>query len=213
MNNKGFTLVEVLAVVVILTLVIFLTSRSVLKAIENSKLKSEELFVAKVGNFIEDYLDYVGLNSSSLVKDSAYLSKPIVFEKCYDYDEIGDCKSDSSITATAYLMENSDSSIITLKDLVKTGLVSESDFLNPRTREKCQNLDSTRIYLFKDNDSVYYYFVDLNSSCGVRKEDNVNIISTIPKGFCTKIESSTEEESENRLELILGSGNSEIICE
>lgn len=220
MNNKGFTLIEVLAVVVILSLVMVLAGRGVLTAIENSKFKSEEIFVDKVASTIDDYLDYATLNGDIFVKSSS--ASEIVFDKCYAYIGEGDerkCKIDSSVSAVAYLMTKSDGSYITLKDLVDSDakLINENDLVNPRTKEQCKNLDSTNIYLFKDSDYVYYYFVDLANSCGVREktndvEDYVNIISTLPDTFCSQSIEEGIESNRSILNNILGVDTTEKIC-
>ena len=186
MDNKGFTLIEVLAVVVILSLLVLLVGRGVSGAIEASRLRSEDVFVDKIASLIDDYLDYVTLNSGSFIEDDS--SDVIVFDKCYDYNGLGECRSDSSVSVKANLMKKDDGSSITLRDLVDTGLISEDDLVNPRVNERCSNLDDTEIYLFKDSDYVYYYFVDLSDSCKVREEvrDNgkyVNIINTLPDNF------------------------------
>ena len=43
MNRKGFTLVEVLAVIIVIALVFTLVAPSISDVYENSKLKSEEI--------------------------------------------------------------------------------------------------------------------------------------------------------------------------
>lgn len=216
MNNKGFTLIEVLAVVVILSLVMVLAVRGVLTAIENSKLKSEEVFVDKIASVIDDYLDYALLNGEDFVEDSSV--SEIVFDKCYAYvNDGGECKTDSSVFATAYLMKKTGGNHITLQDLVDTNLISENDLINPRTKERCRDLDSTEIYLFKDSDYVYYYFVDLANSCGVREktdkvDDYINIINTLPDNFCSVSAKDGGESNRSKLNGILPDGAIEKIC-
>ena len=222
MDNKGFTLIEVLAVVVILSLLVLLVGRGVSGAIEASRLRSEDVFVDKIASLIDDYLDYVTLNSGSFIEDDS--SDVIVFDKCYDYNGLGECRSDSSVSVKANLMKKDDGSSITLRDLVDTGLISEDDLVNPRVNERCSNLDNTEIYLFKDSDYVYYYFVDLSDSCKVREEvrDNgeyVNIINTLPDNFCSESTGSLDDgevfsrSNSEILVSILGMDNALKICE
>ena len=222
MDNKGFTLIEVLAVVVILSLLVLLVGRGVSGAIEASRLRSEDVFVDKIASLIDDYLDYVTLNSGSFIEDDS--SDVIVFDKCYDYNGLGECRSDSSVSVKANLMKKDDGSSITLRDLVDTGLISEDDLVNPRVNERCSNLDDTEIYLFKDSDYVYYYFVDLSDSCKVREEvrDNgkyVNIINTLPDNFCSESTGSLDDgevfsrSNSEILVSILGMDNTLKICE
>ena len=191
MNNKGFTMIELLAVIVVLSVIMGIATLGVTNTIKNSKLKSEEIFVEKINSLIDDYIDYVNLNEGGFHKNG----EPMAFEKCNVYtdtnkstdDDGGTCQK-NPITVNAYLMKKKDGNDITLYDLVDTKLISEDDFKNPNTKKKCENLEDTNIYIFKDDDAVYYYFVDLESSCGIKirinEEDNtynyVNIINTLP---------------------------------
>lgn len=198
MNNKGFTLVEVLAVVVLLSIIMGIATLGVTNTINNSRLKSEEIFVDKIDSLIEDYIDYVNLNKGGFSIDSNQDS--MSFDKCYGYGSRGQCKEETTINA--YLMKKKDGYNITLNDLVEANLINEGDLINPRTKKLCgsdglEDLSNTIIYLFKDDDAVYYYFVDLEDSCEVEKRENedgsynyVNIINILPDSL---IESNSEQ--------------------
>ena len=60
MNNKGFTLIELLATIVILSLVLGISVSSVTGAIKQSRVRSERLFVEKLGKSIDGYIDLNG---------------------------------------------------------------------------------------------------------------------------------------------------------
>ena len=54
MGRKGFTLMEVLAAITILSLVLGIAGRSVVGIVNNSKEKSEVLFVGKIDKAIRN---------------------------------------------------------------------------------------------------------------------------------------------------------------
>lgn len=55
LNNKGFTLVELIATIVILSLVIGITSFSITTIIKRSKEKDYNLLINEIGNAVELY--------------------------------------------------------------------------------------------------------------------------------------------------------------
>ena len=65
MGRKGFTLVELIATIVISSLVIGFATYGVIGIINNSKNKSEEIFVDKLEVAIEEFIE---LESRSLNK-------------------------------------------------------------------------------------------------------------------------------------------------
>lgn len=166
MNNKGFTLVELLATIVILGLIMGIASVGVTSAIRSSKLRSEGIFVEKVGRLIDDY---VGLYGSSLeIKRTFWLSK------CDDCDEM----------VQVYELES-----ISLRDLVDKKLVDESSMVNPGNKKRC--LDGTNgpeVRIFKDEDYVSYYYVDLSgdaTSCDISEENGT--LNTLPTGWLEEV--------------------------
>lgn len=63
MNRKGFTMIELLAVIVVLGIVLVITFPNMTDVFKSSKLKSEEAFVERISQSIDSY---VTLNSSSI---------------------------------------------------------------------------------------------------------------------------------------------------
>ena len=55
LNNKGFTLVEVIAVVVLLSLIVGIAGYSITAIIKNSKEKDYQLLVKEIKNSVELY--------------------------------------------------------------------------------------------------------------------------------------------------------------
>lgn len=174
MNNKGFTLIELLATIAILGLVLGIAGISVANTINNSKTRSEKLFVEELSKSIDDYID---LKGSTWIK----FGEEVTFDKCKDKE----CKNTYQVIG--YQVKKSDGSSIYLKDLVDEHLVDEAKIVNPRNKLKCLDGKNPEIKVFKDKDYVYYYYVDLsgnNTSCKI--EEN-NIINTLPKTLSEKV--------------------------
>ena len=182
MNNKGFTLVELLATIVLIGLVMGIATNGVLSSIETSKKRSEKLFAEKTGKLIEEYLSTYG---SKLDKNG----KPISFDKTYE-----DLRTESKtrvehVTATEVTSFN-------ISELIDKGLVNIDKFINPANKEQCliksgtNYTKNTNVRVWQDTDYVYYYYADLsNLSC--KFIDNESAITTnIPKQLCNKIKSN-----------------------
>ena len=151
LNSKGFTLIELLATIVILAIISGIATYGVIGAINKSKAKSEEIFIDKLSNLIDDYLD---LNPPS--KDTDAIEK--TFTKCRDDNEICDDKYD----VTAYKMQS-----IYVNDLVLKKIVTYEELINPKNRMQC--FDSSddynpEIIIYRDNEYVTYYYVNLASN-------------------------------------------------
>ena len=56
MNRHGFTLVEMLATIVILSIVLGIASYGIINVIKSSQKKSEKIFVERVGGLVDDYV-------------------------------------------------------------------------------------------------------------------------------------------------------------
>ena len=67
MNNKGFTLVELLATIIILGLITGISVMSYTSYLNNAKSKTEEVFK----NNVSDYIDaFISANTSKLTDDT-----------------------------------------------------------------------------------------------------------------------------------------------
>lgn len=167
MNNKGFTLVEMLATIVILGIIMGIASTSVINSINTSKNKSEKIFTDKVANLIDDYLNLYG---NSLSKTKKLTTENRQYEKCED----SGCNNIHKVDV--YQLKS-----IYLKDLVDKQIIEEDKLINPSNKKKClQNgAKGPEIKIYKDSDYVYYYSTDLSkSSCGIKSENG--IINTVP---------------------------------
>jgi prepilin-type N-terminal cleavage/methylation domain-containing protein len=169
MNNKGFTLVEMLAVVVILGIVMGITTNGVINYINTSKVKSEKIFVDKLETYIESYVQLNGTLTPT--------------NNNYTFDKVKYNGTETEIVEVTEYKFN-------LSKIVETKLVTTDKLINPKNKEKCLNGTDPTVYVFKDTDMVYYYYVDLsgtNTSCDISDENAV--INTLPDDLF-KIEST-----------------------
>lgn len=159
MNRKGFTLVELLATIVILGIVVGITVVSINGIFGNTKKKTEGVFVKTLEDALNIYLDSDarGLKFSNT-------------EVCTITKKHGNIK----------VYKSSDN--LTFNDIInsKYSPLTESDIKNPANETvKCDLGAAVNIY--RDGDYVYYYKVEKsNLKCLI---DN-DIITNLPSS-CT----------------------------
>ena len=176
MNKKGFTLIELLATIVLLTVVGGIATTGVISFINTSKLKSEKVFVDKISNLIDDYLDLYA-------KDLPETSNTYTFRKC----KVSDCNNNYT-DENSYKVTATKLTSIYLKSLVDKKIVSESDLVNPKNKEHCLSGNGPEIKIYKDTDYVYHYYTNLsgaNTKCDITNENG--IINTLPKDLKSKV--------------------------
>ncbi len=153
MNKKGFTLVELLATLVILGLVMAITFASISGIIKSGKEKSEVAFIKTLEDAINVYIDIDGRKK--------------------DYNsEV--CKINKTHKQGVSIKKAND---ITFSDIINTTYkpIVESDMINPANKTQC--LTSTNISLYKDDDSVFYYAFDSNNlNCLDTYNENVTTL-------------------------------------
>ena len=174
MNNKGFTLVELLATIVLISVVMGIATYSVINVINASKEKSEKIFVDKLGTSIQSYISAQG--SKMNIKKS-FATKII---KCrFDTNP---CDDKYKTEVSLYELET-----ITLSQITEDGYktIDKEKIVNPKTKENCLlNGKNPQIRVFRDSDRVYYYYMSLssdNNSCHI---DNT-IKPNIPENVCS----------------------------
>lgn len=175
MNNKGFTLVEMLAVVVILGIVMGIATNGVINYINTSKKKSEDVFISKLESAIVAYID---LNKAS-INDGGITG--IDFKKC---KKSGDDSSDNCSQSSALEIGK-----FRVNQVVDKGLISGDKIINPKNKKSCFSNDKNPyVRVFKDSDYVYYYYVDLtgsNTLCDISSDNSV--ITNFPSKLCSSI--------------------------
>ena len=159
MNRKGFTLVELLATIVILGIVVGVTVVSINGIFGNTKKKTEDVFVKTLEDALNIYLD-----------SDAHGLKFSNTEVCIIAKKHGNVK----------VYKSSDN--LTFNDIINSRYspLTESDIKNPANETvKCDLGAAVNIY--RDGDYVYYYKVEKsNLKCLI---DN-DIITNLPSS-CT----------------------------
>ena len=154
MNRRGFTLVELLATLVILGIVTSIVLIGINGGFNNAKDKTEDVFVKTVKDAMDIYLD------SDAKK--LYFSK---VEVCTLNKTHGKSK----------VYKSSDN--ITLNNIINSEFhpITQDDLVNPVNSSKCDK--NTIVNIYRDEDYVYYYEIDGDMGCLV----NTKSISILPE--------------------------------
>ena len=188
MNNKGYTLVELIATVVILSIVMGIVANGVIGIINRSKEKSEKIFVDKLENVIQTYINN---NRLDWQIDNSFATKE--FNKCRRIKDDGDCYSDIETTQVdLYKIKDS----FSLSSLEDDRYIKGAKIINPKNKKNCLSDDKNALVdLYKDSDSVYYYYVDLeNLACEITKD--YAIVSNIPRNMCISLDWNYDNDKE-----------------
>ena len=179
MGRKGFTLVELLATVVIMSIVLGIASYSVIGIINTSKKKSENLFVQEIDKAISQYIT-LDTKIRPLVKGNVSFK----FKKCLKFNgnDKETCALYTDYDVEAYEMfDGSNGNSILLNVLLENEFFDDNKLINPANKKDCLEGKNPIIRIFRDSDYVYYYYVDLrgsNTSCEISDENG--IINTLP---------------------------------
>ena len=161
MNKKGFTLVELIATLVVLGIVASITVVSISSIFGSTKEKTEDVFVET----IKDALDMYLASNAKEIKDWTECENTL--DKSY--------KTKVKVYKTS----------VNMGKVIATGVLTEDDFYNPATDSKCpaegsfDKLGDISVLVYKDEDHVYYYSVNkVDFGC---LNDEAGVISNLPK--------------------------------
>ena len=175
MNNKGFTLVELMAVLILLSIVVGIALGIFSFNFDDTKKKTEEAFVETIKDSLGVYL-----TSSEAKKLDFNTECSNVLEKTH-----GDVK----VYKGVYVDKNTG---VTRKtnflDVINSEYhpITQDDLVNPANKnENCVDADNIEINIYRDDDFVYYYSVNKNefgclSNIGGEYKE---VISNLPEGF------------------------------
>ena len=158
MNSKGFTLVELLATVVLLAIIMGIVLVSTTGGFKKSKEDTEKVFIDTIKDAMDMYLD-------SDAKNLDYKGTNCTINKTH------------KIGVKLYKANN-----ITFNDVINSTYhpLTESDLVNPANDKKCKATATISIY--RDEDFVYYYKIDKD---GFECLTSSGVISNLPEK-CTK---------------------------
>ena len=162
MNDKGFTLVELLATIIVLGIIAGFTIVMTRVNIDNTKDKTEEIFVNTLEDAIKIYIDSDAKKLSFYSGDSyaAEINKRFGKSRIYYMDNGSTLKFNAVI--------NSDLTPLT-----------ESDMVNPANEKECKINGYLKI--FRDEEYIYYYYINKSEfDCFT---DNAGSINNLPCAF------------------------------
>lgn len=164
MNNKGFTLVELLSVLVLLSIIVGITMSVMGVNLRDTKKKTEEIFVDTIKDSLDMYLtsrDVKGLSFSTQCSN--------VLKKTH-----GDVMV-YKVNTNFKTVIDSEYKPITQKDLV-----------NPADKDNaCANALNIDITIYRDDDYIYYYSVNKSEFNCLKNigGDYESVITNLPEGF------------------------------
>ena len=140
MNNKGFTLVELLATIAILGILSTITIVTVNSYYEKSRENAVSAFEKNITDYVESYISMYGSKLTYNNYDTV--------NKCYILTDTEKCD-----------VVSLKKSIIEFKELERKDIVS-GNLVNPSTNVKCEDGNIT---IYRDSDYVYCFVMEENS--------------------------------------------------
>lgn len=150
MNRKGFTLIELLAVIILFGLVLVFVVPNIVDTYENSKLKTEKVFIDKLSDIIDGYI-YLNSGDFNFVQDGV--------------------ANKEGQTGTVTIYKN----VITINEIIEEKLISENDYINSSNKDvKCNK--NAELEVYKDSDYVYCHKIKKESLDCLTKDFKDSII-------------------------------------
>lgn len=168
MNRKGFTLVELIATIVVLGIVMSIVLVSVNVGFGEAKDKTEDVFVDTIKDAMKMYLDGDKKDSSG---------NALSFSKCTNLiTKSRGTGEGSEYEVNVYKAETKFDAVIKSK----YEPITQNDLVNPANKVKCAIASDIDINIYRDEDFVYYYSIDKNSFECLTQSGK---ISNLPEGF------------------------------
>ena len=166
MNRKGFTLIEVLATIVIISILGAVAYTGVTSYIKTSKEKAEDKFLDEIKSEIDSY---ISLNSAALkqVGEKKKFDKVVVKKGGTSKTNQAEVKKEASF----WQVKKDGNDYLTFGDLI-TNLKMTDKFQNPNTGKICSN--DIKIEIYKDSDHVYYYCVNMKKADECPSSKNID---------------------------------------
>ncbi len=145
LNKKGFTLIELIAVIVIIALLFMFVVPNFSKYLEASRQKSEEIFYGEIEDTINNY---VSLYKSELELDTSVVKK---------------ISKEDSLLGTSYDVKVYRYEDTYFNKLIDSGILNEGEFVNPNGNIKYDK-DSSTFTVYRDSDYVYCFSYTLKEN-------------------------------------------------
>lgn len=168
MNNKGFTLVELLATIVVLAIIAGISFVSLNVFFGKAKENTEEVFVDTIKDAMDIYLDSDGKSLDFNSKCSNQLSKKHGLVDVYKASDI------------------------TFNDVINSKYkpITKEELVNPANEDIVCNVNAL-VSIYRDDDGIYYYKInksdfDCLKNIGIVTEDGdvySDTITNLPEGY------------------------------
>ena len=170
MNKKGFTLVELLATLVILGIVVGLTVVGININLRKTKEKTEEVFIGTIKDAIKMYMD----------SDARKLKN--------DDNVVCDISKELKEGVKVYKLYKQVDGDVTLGDIISSTYspLLEEDLVNPNNEDVDCKLDA-KVEIYRDEDYVYYYKMSKNSLGCLTLDTENGLITNLPDNCLSKI--------------------------
>ena len=143
MNQKGFSLIELIATIVILGIIASITIFVVSSSFTKTKEKTEDVFIKTLEDALNIYIDSKDAKKLTFNTEVCTVNKRFNSSKIYQ----------SNSLTFGYVIDPANNEY--------TPLVAE-EFVNPANKDKTGakecNLNST-VYIYRDEEEIYYYLV------------------------------------------------------
>lgn len=167
MNNRGFTIVELLATLVILSIVVGISLAAFNFNFGSAKEKTEEVFVDSLKDAVDMYLS----SNPSELKYESECSNRII-------KKYGTVKVYKAVYKKTGVLRND----IIFNDVIDSTYkpITKEEFLNPANEREC-NVNAV-INVYRDEDFVYYYSINKSGLDCLKNigGDYASVITNLP---------------------------------
>ena len=159
-NKKGFTLIELIAVIVVLGIIVGIALIFTRGSSDKSKEHAEEIFTNTLGDAVNIYLDSERFNLSTGGVSWISLCNVSIDGSERSFSKLSENKSFDDIIRSSY------------------SPISEDSLINPVNKEQC-DVNGNNISLYKDDLMNQYYYFTLDCL------EYSNEVTNLPKEFLT----------------------------
>ena len=171
-NRKGFTLIELIAVIVILSIILIVAVPNLIETYKQSKLKSEGMFVKQLTKSIESYVSLYGSEMSFTEESGTYYKQKTDEKECkVTQDDVKVYKSDE----------------IAIQEIIGKNIIEENEYRNPGNKDKKCDKEA-KIEVYRDSDYVYCFKIKKDEMGCLTQEYKDSITETTTT--CETLENS-----------------------